>query len=102
MRRRYQVRFTEDANDDLQRLYAFLAENSVEAAADALGALERALELVAEFPWSCRASTAVVGPRFRELVISFGASGYVALFEIEGDDVVTVLAVRHQRESDFH
>jgi hypothetical protein len=44
-----------------------------------------------------------------ELVIPFGASGYVALFEIEGaqDDVtsenyVTILALRHQREDDYY
>lgn len=41
-------------------------------------------------------------PYLRELVISFGAAGYVALFEIEPDDIVTILAVRHQRESDYH
>jgi len=27
---------------------------------------------------------------------------YVALFKIEHDDIVTILAVRHQRESDYH
>jgi hypothetical protein len=36
------------------------------------------------------------------MVISFGAGGYVALFEIEADNTVTILAVRHQREEDFH
>jgi mRNA-degrading endonuclease RelE of RelBE toxin-antitoxin system len=35
-------------------------------------------------------------------VISFGASGYVALFEIDDATTVTVLAVRHQREEDYH
>jgi plasmid stabilization system protein ParE len=38
----------------------------------------------------------------RELVISFGGAGYVALFEIEDNETVTVLAVRHQREDDYH
>jgi plasmid stabilization system protein ParE len=38
----------------------------------------------------------------RELVIPFGASGYVALFEIEDSQVVTIVAVRHQREEDYH
>ena len=38
----------------------------------------------------------------RELLIGFGKDGYVALFEIEGPDTVTVLAVRHQREDDYH
>jgi len=37
----------------------------------------------------------------RELIISFGANGYVALFEIEDSQTVTVLAIRHQREEDF-
>lgn len=32
----------------------------------------------------------------------FGDSGYVALFEIEPRHEVTVLAVRHQREDDYH
>ncbi|MFO7812203.1 MAG: type II toxin-antitoxin system RelE/ParE family toxin [Pelovirga sp.] len=38
----------------------------------------------------------------RELIISFGARGYVALFEIEDNKTITILAVRHQREEDFH
>ena len=35
------------------------------------------------------------------LVMSAGANGYVALFEIEDSQTVTVLAIRHQREEDF-
>ena len=96
------MRFTPTAREDLLRLQAFLASHSSSAAEEALATIERATVLLEEFPWSCRRSTAVVGPRFRELLISFGDTGYAALFEIEGDDVVTVLAVRHQRESDFH
>lgn len=38
----------------------------------------------------------------RELIIAFGASGYVALFEIDDASTVTVLAVRHPREDDYH
>ena len=37
----------------------------------------------------------------RELIISFGENGYVASFEIEDSQTVTVLAIRHQREEDF-
>lgn len=36
------------------------------------------------------------------VVAKFGASGYVALFEIEDAKTVTVLAVRHQREDDYY
>ena len=98
---RFEVRFTEGARRDLLELHAFLAEHSVSAAEAAVDAIERALSLLEEFPWSCRASRALVGPRFRELIIPFGKRGYVALFELE-DGVVTILAVRHQRESDYH
>ena len=37
----------------------------------------------------------------RELVIGFGNAGFVALYEIDGGEVVTVAAVRHQREDDY-
>ena len=38
----------------------------------------------------------------RDLLVMFvGANGYVALFEIEDSQTVTVLAIRHQREEDF-
>jgi len=35
-------------------------------------------------------------------VVSFGRTGYVVLFEVEDNTLVTVLAVRHQREDDYH
>jgi hypothetical protein len=38
----------------------------------------------------------------RELLIPFGHSGYVALFEIDDAKTVTILAVRHQLENDYH
>ncbi len=41
------------------------------------------------------------GSRLRELIISFGATSCVALFEIDDATTVTVLAIRHQREEDF-
>ena len=35
----------------------------------------------------------------RELVIDFGASGYLALYRVEQDlDIVTILAIKHQSE----
>ena len=37
----------------------------------------------------------------RELVIPFGASGYVVKYEIASPTLVVVLAVRHQHEADY-
>ena len=36
-------------------------------------------------------------PTYRELLIDFGDSGYIALYRYEGN-LVTVLALRHQKE----
>jgi len=41
-------------------------------------------------------------PQWRELVIPFGASGYVALYHHQPeDDTVYILAFRHQREAGY-
>lgn len=51
---------------------------------------------------TCYRKAVADDPFLRELVIPFGASGYVALAEIDNERTVTVLAVRHQREDDYH
>ena len=96
----YQIRFTKTARDDIKRLYAFLLVQDVQAANHALETINKAMELLKTFPFTCRKAKAD-NPFLRELIISFGANGYVALFEIEESQTVTILAVRHQREDDF-
>ena len=98
----YRVRLTTDALKDLDRLYDFLLERDLGAAERALTAIERALALLAYSPFSCRKALLQKSPRWRELLIPFGHSGYVALFEIEDERTLTVTAVRHQREDDYH
>lgn len=98
--KRYKVRFTPEAEDDLLRLYDFLLEKDIDAAQRALDAIKGAVALLGFSPYSCRKARA--GNSFlRELVVPFGSAGYVALFEIESRDTITVLAVRHQREEDY-
>jgi len=89
--RRFKVRFTREAERDLLDLAA--AERAVEA-------IEEAIGLLAFSPFSCR-KVMRQNPFLRELVIPFGAAGYVALFEIDHGRTVTVLALRHQREEDY-
>ncbi len=100
----FRVRFTEEALADLQRLYDFALQRDDgdwTAAERALDAIRNAIVLLETAPFSCR--KAIAHDSFlRELVIGFGATGYVALFEIEDARTVTVLAVRHQREDDYH
>ena len=100
----YRVRFTEEAQNDLVRLYEFvlardeadwaLAEQALEAIRNAI----RSLELT---PFSFRKAKPN-SPFLREMVVPFGACGYVALYEIDHEKTVTILAVRHQREDDYH
>jgi plasmid stabilization system protein ParE len=100
---RFRVRFAPEAEADLLRLFDFLLEQDVAAAEKAREAAAKAIELLEVFPFSCRKALGGDGnPFLRELIIPFGASGYVALFEIEDRDTVTLLAVRHQREEDYH
>ena len=96
----FRVRFTLEAKADLESLYAFLVEQDFEAAERALNVIDRAWSLLEEFPFSCRKAEDS-NPFLREIVIPFGSAGYVALFEIEDRQTVTVLAVRHQREDDY-
>jgi plasmid stabilization system protein ParE len=98
---RFRVRYTEAARADLQRLYSALLEYDLDVAERALEAIEQALPLLQQFPFSCRKAEAD-NPFLRELIVSFGSSGYVLLFEIADADVITILAIRHQREDDFH
>ena len=99
----YRVVLAPEAQEDLERLYIFSLELDVTIADRALAAIENAYALLRHSPFSCRkAADGKLGPHVRELVISFGASGYVALFEIVDDQTVMITAVRHQRESDYH
>ena len=97
----YRVRYTKAAREDLTRLYQFLLQHDLGAARRARATIIKSMELLKDFPFTCRKASADT-PFLRELVISFGASGYVALFEIEDPETVTILAIRHQREDDFY
>ncbi|RKT98903.1 plasmid stabilization protein [Burkholderia sp. Nafp2/4-1b] len=100
----YTVRFTSAASDDLDRLYGFVVDRDdaeVEVAERALVAITSGIATLESSPFTCRKVHPSM-PFLRELIIPFGASGCVALFEIDDSRTVTILAVRHQRESDYH
>lgn len=97
----HQLRFAETALEDIERLYRFLAEQDIPAAETSLIALDKAWDLLRSFPFSAR-KAAAENPLLREMLIPFGGAGYVALYEIDDEHTVTVLAVRHQREDDYH
>ena len=103
----FRVRLTREAQADLERLFDYVLEREVAREGGDLALAEQALEAIrAGFatlrtsPFTCRKADS--SPFFRELIIPFGHSGYVALFEIEDPSTVLILAVRHQLEDDYH
>ncbi len=101
----FAVRYSAGARDDLIRLYQHLLDRAstvedLEVAERALNAITMAVDSLARSPFIYR--KAGQSPFLRELLIPFGHSGYVALFEIEDASTVTILAVRHQLEDDYH
>ena len=104
----YRVRLTQEAENDLIRLYDFILERELqrlstgdlEVAEKALNAIKEGFLSLSRSPFTCR--KADQSPFLRELVIPFGHSGYVALFEIVDSTLVVVAAVRHMYENDYH
>jgi plasmid stabilization system protein ParE len=95
----YRVTLSPGARQDILRLHDFLIEKNPAAAERALAAFEQAFRFLAHAPLSFR--VARLDPLLREMVIRFGKTGDVVLFHVRASDVY-VLAVRHQRENEFH
>lgn len=102
----YAVEFTQGAEDDLLRLYDFLLNRAetleeLDVADEAVKVIRQvALSHLPTTPYSYRK----VGARstLRELIIPFGATGYILRFEIRSPELVLVIGARHQREEDFY
>lgn len=103
----FKVTFSEAAAQDLEALFDFALQRELDSETGDLDIPARALQAIRDgigfletSPFACR--KAGTSPFLRELIIPFGRTGYVALFEIVGGDHVIVGAVRHQREDDYH
>jgi plasmid stabilization system protein ParE len=93
------VIWTPPALNDVQRLYRFLAPKDANAARRAVQAIRAGVKLLAHQP---RVGRPVddMEPAFREWLIDFGDSGYVALYRLDGE-TAAILAVRHQKEAGY-
>lgn len=93
-----EVVVSRNADADLDRLVAFLRDEEPAAALATYDLVLGALEVLRTYPSIGRPVDDVL----RELVISRGRSGYVALYEYDvAADRVVVLALRQQREAGF-
>ncbi len=92
------VIYSDEAFTDFERITGLLLESSPEAAGQALESIGSAIDILEAHPFIGRR----VDDRIRELVISRGATGYIALYCFDPSyDVVRILRVRHQREAGY-
>lgn len=92
-----QIVFTAAAIRDMGRLRAFLSPKNPAAAQRAADAIRNGLRILELQPRLGRPAQDLPEP-YREWVIDFGRDGYVVRYRLDGD-VVSILAVRHGRES---
>jgi plasmid stabilization system protein ParE len=84
--------------NDLDRLTDFLIDTDPVAASETVELIAEAVTILKRHPLIGRP----VEDNIRELVISRGKTGYIALYSYEAEyDTVLILAIRHQRESGF-
>lgn len=91
-----QVRFAPSAIRDLARLREFLHLKNPIAAKRAGEVIVNAVKVLGIHPQLGR-PIEDMPDEFREWIIDFGDSGYMARYRIDSD-AVTILAVRHQKE----
>lgn len=103
----YTVQFSEAAAVDLEQLFDFALQRELDSETGdldipgrAVQAIKDGMAFLASSPFACRkaGSSSFV----RELIIPFGRTGYVALFEIVDSQTIIIGAIRHQREDDYH
>jgi plasmid stabilization system protein ParE len=91
--------FSVDATEDLERLVDFLLQSHPDDAVHTVELIVNAIQILNQHPLIGRPAE----QGLRELVISRGKTGYLALYDYdEATDLVIVLAVRHQRERGYH
>ena len=93
-----EVVYSRRALADLERLAEFLVGEAPRAAVAAIDVIIDGVEILAAHPLVGRPCEA----ELRELVISYGKTGYVALYSYEAaQDVALILTIRHQREAGY-
>lgn len=92
---------TEGAALGLERCRAFLQDKNAQAVKRAGQTIAASLALLETTPQMGRPFD--IDADLRELSISFGDSGYIALYRFDPSaDAAYILAFRHQREAGYH
>ncbi len=90
--------YSEQALLDLERLSDFLVATDLPAAQETIHLITDAIMVLERHPYIGRPAEGIL----RELFISRGNSGYVALYSFEeSHNTILILAIRHQREAGY-
>ena len=93
-----QVIYSDEAFADLERIVEFLLETSPKIAAQTLHSISSAIGILEAHPFIGRR----VDDHIRELIISQGATGYLALYRFDpAFEIVRILRLRHQRGAGY-
>jgi plasmid stabilization system protein ParE len=92
-----QIKFSETALLDLQRLHAFLEQIDPRAAANAVDEILNGIEHLYTLPFI--GGPVDQRPKVRKLVVEFGTAGYLVFYKFyEEADFVLVSTILHQKE----
>ncbi len=92
--------FDVEALDDLERIFEFNFARDPATALEHIDAVRSAVLILEAHPEIGR--PAGRGDSLRELIISHGKTGYIALYDYSPiEKLVRILAVRHQREAGY-
>lgn len=94
------LNWTPQALRDLARVEAFLHDKDPDAAFRARQAIRSSTAILENFPRAGR-HVEHLAAEYREWPIRFGSAGYIALYKVESDNSVTIVAIRHMREDGF-
>ncbi len=95
----YLIKWSEQAQLDLIRLYRFLEPKGQNAAGRAVDAIRLGTMILAQHPEVGR-PIADAPQELRDWIIPFGASAYIVRYFFDGRQAV-LLAIRHGREVGF-
>lgn len=90
------VIWTDAASRGLLKVFLFLETLDLNAAEKAMQTILAGTKILEKYPSAGRPAKDLE-PEQKELLIPFGAAGYVVLYTVEGDSVY-ILAIRHQKE----
>jgi plasmid stabilization system protein ParE len=94
-----QIVFAPAAIRDLQRLHDFLLPKNADVARRAGEAIRQGVKVLGAYPRMGR-MVDELPEQYREWLIDFGDSGYIARYRVDGD-AITILTIRHQKEAGY-